>query len=182
MIFESYPWRLQLLDIKEEIQDINTKENIESNYEYTRFILEKDIFLSAFIIRKLIDCKSKVIDKLRDYTFKVRTYQPIKRVDFFHRWSGDGCFDLEKSSEIHVNEKLICNSLIHSYVFWTELKEENGPVQGFYVSSDKDRNKILYRVNMEDYIGFLNLAVNSEVLDQEIKFDEKKQDYVFKNS
>ena len=70
MIFESYPWRLQLLDIKEEIQDINTKENIESNYEYTRFILEKDIFLSAFIIRKLIDCKSKVIDKLRDYTFK----------------------------------------------------------------------------------------------------------------
>lgn len=35
---------------------------------------------------------------------------------------------------------------------------------------------------MEDYIGFLNLAINSEVLDQEIKFDEKKQDYVFKNS
>lgn len=182
MIFESYPWRLQLLDIKEEIQDINTKENIESNYEYTRFILEKDIFLSAFIIRKLIDCKSKVIDKLRDYTFKVRTYQPIKRVDFFHRWSGDGCFDLEKSSEIHVNEKLICNSLIHSYVFWTELKEEKGPVQGFYVSSDKDKNKILYRVNMEDYIKFLTLAIDSEVLDQEIKFDKEKQDYVFKNS
>lgn len=57
-----------------------------------------------------------------------------------------------------------------------------GPVQGFYVSSDKDKNKILYRVNMEDYIKFLTLAIDSEVLDQEIKFDKEKQDYVFKNS
>lgn len=182
MIYDSQSWRNQLVDIKNEIQEVNIKEKFKSDYERTSSILEKDIFLSAFIIRKLIDCKSKVIDKLREYTFIVRTYRPIKRVDFFHRWPGDGCFDLEKSNEIHVNEKLICNSLIHSYVFWTELKEANGPTQGFYVSSDKDRNKILYYVNMQDYIKFLNLAINSEVLDQEITFDEKKQDYIFKNS
>ncbi|MDB6268910.1 hypothetical protein [Lactobacillus amylovorus] len=182
MIYDSQPWRDLLADIKDEIQEVNTEEKFKSDDENTSSVLEKDIFLSAFVIRKLIDCKSKVIDKLRDYTFKVKTYKPIKRVDFFHRWPGDGCFDLEKSKEIHVNEKLICNSLIHSYVFWTELKEENGPVQGFYVSSDKDKNKILYRVNMEDYIKFLTLAIDSEVLDQEIKFDKEKQDYVFKNS
>lgn len=35
---------------------------------------------------------------------------------------------------------------------------------------------------MEDYIKFLTLAIDSEVLDQEIKFDKEKQDYVFKNS
>ena len=63
-----------------------------------------------------------------------------------------------------------------------EIKGENGPLQGFFVSSDKDRNKILYHVRMDDYIKFLDLGINSRVTSQESKFDEKKQDYVFKNN
>lgn len=89
MIYDSQPWRDLLADIKDEIQEVNTEEKFKSDDENTSSALEKDIFLSAFVIRKLIDCKSKVIDKLRDYTFKVKTYKPIKRVDFFHRWPGD---------------------------------------------------------------------------------------------
>mgnify|MGYP005762088955 CR=1 FL=1 len=182
MIYDSQSWRNLLADIKSEIQEVNTEERFKFDDESTSSTLEKDIFLSAFIIRKLIDCKSKVIDKLRNYTFKVETYKPIRRVDFYHRWPEDDCFNLKESKEAHVNEKLICNSLIHSYVFWMEIKGENGPLQGFFVSSDKDRNKILYHVRMDDYIKFLDLGINSRVTSQESKFDEKKQDYVFKNN
>ena len=63
MIYESGPWRERLANIRKEIKKINTKENFVRNDEKTYSVLEQDIFLSAFIIRKLIDCKSKVIDR-----------------------------------------------------------------------------------------------------------------------
>ena len=181
MIYESYPWRKRLANIRKEIKKINTKENFESNDEETYSILEQDIFLSAFIVRKLIDCKSKVIDKLRDYTFTVNTYVPIKKVDFFHRWPEDDCFNLEDSTEKHVNEKVICNSLIHSYIFGISQEYKDGPADGFFVSSDKDRNKILYFVRQDQYLDFLDIAVNSKVTNQEARYNNKEQDYVFIN-
>lgn len=181
MIYESSPWRVRLTNIREEILKINTKENFENNDEETYSILEQDIFLSAFIIRKLIDCKSKVIDKLRDYTFVVDTYTPMKKIDFFHRWPEDDCFNFDESKKMHINEKRICNSLIHSYIFWIVQEYENGPAEGFYVSSDKDRNKILYHVSLTQYLSFLDLGINSSVTSQTLIYDKEKQDYIFIN-
>lgn len=106
MIYESYPWRIGLKRIRNEFIETNTEENFKLNDDRTYSILEQDIFLSAFIIRKLIDCRSKVTDELRNYSFKVRAHKSIKKVTFFKRWPEDGCYDLEnyeRSSKRKIN-------------------------------------------------------------------------------
>lgn len=59
----------------------------EDGRAYT--IIEKAIFYSAFIIRKLIDCKGKVSDEVDAYIFHLKGVRPIKEIDLLHRWPED---------------------------------------------------------------------------------------------
>ena len=54
-------------------------------------------------------------------------------------------------------------------------------MDGFFVSSDKDRNKIIYFVGLDQYLDFLDISINSEVISQQVRYDDKVQDYVFVN-
>ncbi len=64
MILESYPWKEDLLKMAKLIDRYNTPSHFRWNSEKTYYNLEKTIFTSAFIIRKLIDCK-----KVEDVNF-----------------------------------------------------------------------------------------------------------------
>ena len=59
MIFESFPWKQDLRRRKNLIIKYNTAEHFEKNDDTTYTVIEKAIFYSAFIIRKLIDCGGK---------------------------------------------------------------------------------------------------------------------------
>ena len=106
MIYESYPWKQDLLHRKRLIQKYNRAELLgeDDNRAYT--VIEKAIFYSAFIIRKLIDCKGKVSDEVDKYKFHLKGIRPIKGIDLMHRWPDDdthnwGC------EETHTKQALI---------------------------------------------------------------------------
>ena len=44
------------------------------------------MFYSAFIIRKLIDCKSKLSDEADKYAIKVKVYKAKKQFDIYNRY------------------------------------------------------------------------------------------------
>lgn len=85
MIFESYPWKQDLRRRKNFLLKYNKADLFETNEESTYTIIEKAIFYSAFIARKLIDCGGKLSDEAENYSMKVYSVQPIKRVDNMHR-------------------------------------------------------------------------------------------------
>ncbi len=62
MVYESYPWKQDLLRRKRLILNYNTAEHFAKNEDSTYTVLEKAVFYSAFIIRKLIDCRGKLSD------------------------------------------------------------------------------------------------------------------------
>ena len=56
MVYESYPWKQELLRQKKLIIKYNTHEEYLKPNDLAYTMVERGIFYSAFIIRKLIDC------------------------------------------------------------------------------------------------------------------------------
>lgn len=141
MIFESFPWKQDLRRRKNLIIKYNTAEHFEKNDDTTYTVIEKAIFYSAFIIRKLIDCGGKLSDESENYSLKVCSVQPLKPVDRLHRWPEEDSHDWENEKEVVVAGKNVCNWLIHSYMFFVVFNED-GIIDSFSVTSDFDRNNV----------------------------------------
>ena len=177
MVFESYPWKQDLLRRKRLITKYNSAEHFSKNDEATYTVIEKGIFYSAFIIRKLIDCVSKMSDEAVNYTLKVWELKPLRNIDLMHRWPEESSYDWENERIITVHGKNVCNWLIHSYVFFL-IHGEDGRVEGFSVSSDFDRNKSLYRISLEDWLKYMDYIATDSIAAMETHFSEEKKEYV----
>lgn len=84
MIFESYPWKIDLLRWKKVLLKYNRPWRFHIKDEKTYTKVEKAIFYSAFIIRKLIDCGGKLSDKADIYTMSAKSIKPLKHIDILH--------------------------------------------------------------------------------------------------
>ena len=177
MIHESYPWKQDLLREKRLILKHNCANVLSNDSAYT--VIEKAVFYSAFIIRKLIDCRVKVSDEVDAYKFALKGFRPRKNVDMMHRWPDENSHDWEH--ETTACTKLgrdVCNWLIHSYIFFFGF-DEDGKIGSFFVSSDLDRNKLLYRINLKDWIAYMEFVGNDCIVSMNMHADECKKDYVF---
>lgn len=179
MIYESYPWKQDLLQRKRLIQKYNRVTLLsDDNYDRAYTVIEKAVFYSAFIIRKLVDCKVKVSDEVDAYKFALKGVRPLKNVDLMHHWPDEGTHDWEHEESFTKFGTDICNWIIHSRVFFFAFAEDKGIIDSFYVSSDFDRNKLLYRVNMQDWIKYMEFVGNDCIVSMNMHIDECKKDYV----
>lgn len=151
---------------------------IEVNPCVIEITIGKAIFYSAFIIRKLIDCKGKVSDEVDKYSFTIKGLQPEKEVNFMNRWPENGNYDWEHEVTYTKPGTDICNWLIHSYVFFFTY-DTNEKIDGFYVSSDYDRNKVLYWVALKEWIAYMEFVGKDYVVAVDMHFDNHKKDYIF---
>ena len=178
MVWESYPWKQDLLRRKRLFLKYNTAEHFEKDEDATYTVLEKAVFYSAFIIRKLIDCTGKMSDEADHYTLKVEKVKTLKEPDVIHRWPKEDSHDWEHPQSETVNGKTVCNWLIHSYMFFFVYSEDD-TVEGFYVSSDKDRNKALYHVCIQSWLEYVSFIADDYVVASDSHYDEKVGDYVY---
>lgn len=176
MIHESYPWKQDLLRRKRLILKYNCVNFLSDDSAYT--VIEKAVFYSAFIIRKLIDCRVKVSDEVDAYKFTLKGFHPRKNVDVMHRWPDENSHDWEHEMTFTKSGAEICNWIIHSLVFILVLDENKGIIDSFYVSSDYDRNKMLYRVELKDWITYMEFVGNDCIVSMNMHIDECKNDYV----
>lgn len=164
MVNESYPWKRDLLKRKQLIEKYNRVEHLsECDNDRVYTTIEKSIFYSAFIIRKLIDCKAKVSDEVDNYKFTLKGFKPLTHMDLMHRWLDEKTHDWKLVSTYTVKGNEICNWLIHSFVFCL-CYNENGRIDNFFVSSDKDKNKILYCVDLNDWIAYMDFVGHNYVV------------------
>lgn len=176
MINESHPWKLDLRRRLRLIRKYNTAGLLERDDDSAYTILEKCVFYSAFIIRKLIECV-RLSDDAERYSFQAIGIKPVKHIDRMHHWPDENSHDWEKEARITVAGKDLCNWLIHSFVFFFEF-EENGLISSFCISSDYDRNKILYKIALNDWISYMNYVASDDITELSMHYDKKAQDYV----
>lgn len=178
MVYESYPWKQDLLRRKRLFLKYNSAAQFEKNEDATYTVLEKAVFYSAFIIRKLIDCRGKLSDDAGKYTLSVKKYTPRKEVNALNRWPDEDTHDWNNPQKETVQGKDICNWLIHSYMFCFKFNE-GGTVDGFFVSSDFDRNKSLFYVSTGDWLEYMSFIANDYVVAFESHYDIKARDLIY---
>lgn len=178
MVYESGPWKEDLKRRRQLLLQYNTKEHFKKDEDKAYIVIEKAIFYSAFIIRKLLDCNGKMSDEADQYAIKVTEWKPTRKITVMHRWPKEGEFDWEEGKTKNVLGNKVCNWLIHSFVFFTEVNED-GTIESFFVSSDYDKNKVAYQVEITEWEKYMKFIETDWVVSLHSHYDEKIQDYVF---
>ena len=178
MVYESYPWKQDLQRRKRLILKYNTAEGFDRNYNSTYTVIEKSIFYSAFIIRKLLDCGGKLSDEASRYVIKAKSIKPLVHINLMQRWPEEDSHDWEHEKIVAVSGKDVCNWLIHSYLFFVEF-DEGGAIISFCVSSDFDKNKVLYKISITDWVEYIGYIVTDDIVSMSSYYDEKADEYIY---
>ena len=178
MIYESSPWKQELKSRVKQIVKYNTVTHFDNKFDATYTTMEKNLMFSAFATRKLIECK-KLSDSADSYSLSIKKYRPLKSVDRLHCWPNENTHDWGHPVISTALAKDICNWLIHSYIFCLSF-EENGPVTGIYVSSDYDRNKYLYEIELKSWLDYLNYVAKDNIVAMHYCYNDGKHDYIIR--
>ena len=175
MIYESYPWKRELMRDADIIVRWSAK---KTSSDHREFILEKKIFLAAFAIRKLIH-SYKTTDKIKPYNVPCEEYKNLNntKIDFTNNHKVHQYFDLESGNKCHLTLYNITNLIIHSVIFFF-LYDEDGSVSGFYVSSDRLSDKKLYLINIRDYVEAMRMVSNDYVTEMRLERDTETGEIV----
>lgn len=158
----------------------------DKNVAHARHELTRALFFSACIVRKIIEEEFEAVDAIRLHN-KIFTDEEIK-VEKEHymlhnqqiqiyclplKDESINCFDdychedydyHSVKKELH-SIKHISNWLIHSYVWELGcLKENNKHIDGFIISSDYDKTKASYFVELTSWNKIINLCVQNAYL------------------
>lgn len=90
-----------------------------------------------------------------------KKYPNIKHVNLFNWHNIDQVFDLNNPAKHSLNIKKLCNYLIHSFIFILSYNERNS-LNGFFFTSDKEKNNSLYFIQIKDFINILQKIVKDE--------------------
>ena len=56
---------------------------------------------------------------------------------------------------------------------------EDGIIDSFSVTSDFDRNKVLYRIPLDAWIAYMDYIASDDIVGMSSHYDPKANDYVF---
>jgi len=146
MIYESEPWRRDLIGDVALIERWSAAKISERQM----FLLEKKLFLTAFVVRKLYEAR-KIPDRVIAREIGVKSFATKSIPTWF------GCGDIEKHFTLDVSlptkipNRDLFNIIIHSYVLVFDVGK-GSRITGFYVASDRTKKKRLLRVSLHKYM------------------------------
>jgi hypothetical protein len=142
MIEEVSYWRADLNKSSDRLKKHYTKRRWSKR---TLYEIEKEVFLSAFIIRKLIE-SGKVDRAILGLNLRIKKYpirpratpstDPKKLVSIY---------DIYHGRDEVLNVKKLCDQFVHSYIFSPlTISREHGVVFGLYFASDCESKEGVY--------------------------------------
>jgi hypothetical protein len=160
MIFESFPWKMELkrhlLLLRKWSKNAKTKR--------ARFYLERAVFLSAFILRKMMENR-KLTDAVRDRSIRCEAFRPLRSIsDRISRFSGTDTddYDMTKSETITISAFDLMSEIMHSYVF-IHILDDRDHVTEFLVNSYHKRDDRLLAIAKQDFENILDDAIQDDV-------------------
>ena len=141
------------------------------------FVFEKEIFLSLYIIRKLIESENISTNNKNLKVSCFITPSNGKNVHRFNTSSVDRLYNFPKTKKANIRLNDLCNQIIHSYIFDPTFDLDQKLV-GFWVSSQYKRHTALYSFILEDIIDVLELIGKDYPNYMNTSYDLKKRDYI----
>ena len=159
MVAESYLWKRELLNDREVIARWSRKPPSAKR----DFLIEKKLVLSAFCIRKLMD-DYKLTDSIRNYGVPCVEFRAHNgtHVDIMNSHRIDEHYCLSEPECSRINIRRLSNQIIHNMILEFVQMENDSFVCQFLVVSDKDRNKRLIGVNVDDYLSAMELVGHND--------------------
>lgn len=178
MIYESGFWKDDLLKQAKVLRSRMTQKRWTEN-SFAR--LEQTVMLGFYSIRKLSEAK-KISDSVANKGITVKSYAWKGKLVTKMNWGDiDKLYDLDAAQPTTKNLMFFCNQFVHSYVFVTSFDDKNC-LDGIFVSSDRERHKALYLIEMLQIIDFFEQIGNDYPSSASFIFDEKLGDYRIFNS
>ncbi|MEZ0259523.1 MAG: hypothetical protein ACAH80_00845 [Alphaproteobacteria bacterium] len=141
------------------------------------FLLEKDVFYSFYIIRKLIEAPAKISSKTVNLKIKLSFYKPTNvKPNYLNRFEFYELYNLEKPNPIQKKLGFICNQFVHSYIFCPDFSED-GKFLGLFFNSDFERKNGLYQIRIKDVINLCEEVARDYPNNVQYSYNFEKQDY-----
>jgi len=160
MIYESRVWKAALLKQARLLQKRKTQKRWP---ERAMAHVEREIFISAFSIRKLIESK-KLSDQVEAILLRTDSYEHTGHLVDIANWHKiEELYNLSESEPKNLKLADFCNLIIHSLVFIIVLSSNNG-LEGIFVTSDfKSSNYLLY-IPINEVITALNAVSKDHIV------------------
>jgi hypothetical protein len=153
MIFESWYWKQPLLEMASRLRTLKSvAELTESQYVQ----IEKDVFIGFYSVRKLLETITKVTDTAKKRKMKVVWHPNKKPVTWRNNHRIDELYDLAVSHTEVRDISFISGRIIHSFVFAPSAAPDGG-LAGILFTSDTDKNKKIYSLDIDDIIELFEL-------------------------
>jgi hypothetical protein len=168
MIFESYPYRRDLLKQTKIIRSFFKKSGIIRS-EKRLYEIDKYLFTSAFLVRKLIDSK-KISDELEAEKFEVQ-YSEVTDSDatrdFLARDRFYENYDVENRKDTAIGLVDLTNLFIHSHIMTLSFNpiktKDNTEKWEIIVTSDWKRERI-YFIRLSDYLKICKKTCKDRII------------------
>lgn len=175
MIAESAPWKEQLLKDADLIERWAAKARQSKRGS---ILIERKIFVSAFAMRKLIECE-KVLSDVEGRTLRPERFDllPGQKLDWWKRHSFWEAFDMKAPSTCSLSVGDLLDIIIHSKVFSECIYDEHDlRVSGFFVTSDR-RDRHLWLVSLKEFTYLMRLMGKDYPSVGRIVFDGEGKHY-----
>jgi hypothetical protein len=178
-MIESKYWKNDLINLANDLRPKRKPKRYSEKYHVN---LEKRIILCFFIIRKLMELKSKLSENIYNYRIEVTRF-PAKGNSFITKINDiffEKHYYLDKPEKKNVDVNFICNQLIHHEIIYL-LRNDNRNYKSILVCSGYEQDKFLYEINIIIIIEILLLVGEDNITYSKYKLDMRSKDYQIVN-
>jgi hypothetical protein len=177
MISESYYWKDDLLRQAEILRVIRRKRRLG---ERSLAKVERSLLLGFYSIRKLTEA-DKLSYATIDQKLAITSYSWLgKNITKMNLHRIDELYDLENGRSMELPLRVICNQLIHSYVF-SFLFDASRRLDGIFVTSEQNRRKNLLLLPLDRAVELFETVGRDYPNNSITVFDPETSDYKTKS-
>jgi hypothetical protein len=201
MVYESYYWRKELLQLATKIEKRITYKRSWTDSQNGAF--EREVMIGFYMIRKLKD-SFKLTNKIISTNITGVKYPSKGRlVTLMNNHKFSELYDFEQPKNEKFGLKFLINQIIHSYIFSPKfdvnrdaairsiehkdkptleevikaIDSVNIELTAILFNSDDNRNDFIYELGIKDVISLFRTVGNCNITSSSRKFNEKKKDY-----
>ncbi|GAA2086382.1 hypothetical protein [Brevibacterium salitolerans] len=132
----------------------------------TGFLMERDVMVASFAMRKLLDTPGKISDGAEAERVQVLSH-PLKGQppDFWSRHEFWEMFDLKQGKREQISVRELCNRVVHSVVFsFNGSEEPQHRLEGIFVASDFSSKRSLTYIEVTELVRVLRVYAHDDVV------------------
>ncbi|MGH2423342.1 hypothetical protein EJ576_10815 [Pseudomonas sp. C 49-2] len=156
MVWESESWKVPLLKLAKRLASLKASRELS---EDQLALIERDIFIGFYSVRKLTETPTKVTDQTRTMLLAVSKFANLKPVTWRNNHRLDQLYNLNKSNQEKRDIPFVCGRIIHSFIFAPCVSEEGG-LCGVFFTSDLDKDKFLLFMDIDEMIALFRQVGN----------------------